>query len=228
MGSKVKCKFLSFLVTNASHISNKIDELIGIIEVNNASVTIVTESWLSDCTPASIISISRSFSVYRKDKPTPGGGIHAYVHKSMLTKRLQYLETDYKEVVSRLPRSYCCIITAGLYFPPGKSTNETRELIEYLTECLDLVLMERPSAGIVITGDFNHLNPSQICQRFCLRKVVRAPIRGSNILDQLLTNMFKLSNRVQNLPPLGRSGHQCILFTPFHQESQSKAISRGI
>ena len=193
----------------------------GIIEVSNASVIIVTESWLSDCIPASTISIGRSFSVYRKDRPTPGGGILAYVHKSMPTKRLQHLETDNKEVLwllhtpTRLPRPYSCIITAGLYFSPGKSANEAREFIE----CLDLVLMERPSAGIVITGDSNRLNPSQLCQRFCLRKVVRAPTRGSNTLDQLFTNMFKFYNRVQHLPPLGRSDHQCILFTPLHQES---------
>ena len=183
----------------------------------------MTKSWLSDCIPVSTISIGWSFSVYRKDRPIPRGGILAYIHKSMPTKRLQHLETDDKEVVwllytpTRLQRPYSCIITAGLYFPPGKSAIEAKELIEYLTECLDLVLMERPSAGIVITGDFNNLNPSQLCQRFCLRKVVRAP----NTFDQLLTNMFKLYNRVQHLPPLGRYDHQCILFATLHQKAMS-------
>ena len=38
----------------------------------------------------------------------------------------------------------------------------------YHRESLDNLLIERPSAGIIITGDFNHLNPRQLGQRFNL------------------------------------------------------------
>ena len=62
---------------------------------------------------------------------------------------------------------------------------------------LDSILKERPSAAIVVTAKFNHL--SQICQRFNLRKTVLAPTRGSNTLDQLLTNISKLYNKVLHL-----------------------------
>jgi hypothetical protein len=128
---------------------------------------------------------------------------------------------------TRMRRPYSCIITAGIYFPPSKSANEAKEFTEYITKCLDSILKERPSAAIVVTGDFNHLNPSQICQRFNLRKAVLAPTRGSNTLDQLLTNMSKPYNKVQHLP-LGRSDHQCVLFRPLNQESQSKATTRSV
>lgn len=57
---------------------------------------------------------------------------------------------------------------AALDFPPGKMCTEERELIDYITERLDNLLIERPSAGIIITGDFNHLNPRQLGQRFNL------------------------------------------------------------
>ncbi len=40
--------------------------------------------------------------------------------------------------------------------------------------------------------------------------------------------MSKLYNKVQHLPPLGRSDHQCVLFTPLNQESQSKATTRSV
>ncbi len=233
-GSKIMSKLPSFLVTNACHVTNKVDELASVIELNNADITIVTESWLSDCIPSSVVNIGKSFNIYRKDRPTPGGGILAYVHNSIPTKRLCHLETNDMEVLwlihnpTRMRRPYSCIVTAGIYFPPSKSANEAKEFTEYITKCLDSILKERPSAAIVVTGDFNHLNPSQICQRFNLRKTVLAPTRGSNTLDQLLTNMSKLYNKVQHLPPLGRSDHQCVLFTPLNQESQSKATTRSV
>jgi hypothetical protein len=58
---------------------------------------------------------------------------------------------------TRMQRPYSCIITAGIYFPLRKSANEAEELTECITKCLDSILKERPSAAIVVTGDFNHL-----------------------------------------------------------------------
>ena len=98
-GSKIMSKLPSFLVTNAYHERNKIDELASVIELNNADITIVTESWLSDCIPSSVVYIGKSFNIYRKDRPTPGGSILAYVHNSIPTKRLHHLETNNMEVL---------------------------------------------------------------------------------------------------------------------------------
>ena len=126
----------------------------------------------------------------------------------------------------RIPRPFSCIITAASYFPPGKTCTEERELIDHITECLDNLLIERPSTGIIITGDFNHLNPRQLCQRFSLRKLVKMPTRGQNILDQFLSNMGELYCEAQLLQPLGRSDHQCLLFSPLYKQRHGKAISR--
>lgn len=76
----------------------------------------------------------------------------------------------------------------------------------------------------MITGDFNHLDPRQLCQRFGLRKVVKDPTRGNNILDQVLTNMSYLYGDAQHLPPLGRSDHQCrIVYKPLNCRAEKKA-----
>ena len=103
-------------------------------------------------------------------------------------------------------RPFSCIITIALYYPEfRKNATKEKELNDHITAGLDGLLRDRPSAGIVITGDFNHLDPRQLCQRFCLRKIVKAPTRGNNILDQVLTNMSNLYGDAQHLPPLGRS-----------------------
>ena len=101
-------------------------------------------------------------------------------------------------------------------------------MIDHITERLDNLLLERPSAGIIITGDFNHLNPRQLCQRFSLRKLVKMPSCGQNILDQFLSNMGELYCEAQLLPPPCRSDHQCILFSPLNKQRHGKAISRSV
>ena len=98
---------------------------------------------------------------------------------------------------------------------------------EYLTTCLDSLLCERPSSGIVISGDFNNLNLRGICNRFNLKKSVTKPTRGCNTLDQILTNMPHLYDAVIHLPPVGRSDHQCLLMMPIEAQ-KTPATSKKI
>ena len=164
-GTRITSKVPNFLITNACHVSNKVDELHGVVEMNNATVAIVTESWLTDSVPSTAISIGQSFNVFRQDRLTPGGSVLAYVHSSIPAIRIENIRASDKEVMwllhtpPQISRPFSCIITAALYFPPGKTCTEERELIDHITERLDNLLIERPSAGIIITGDFNHLNP---------------------------------------------------------------------
>ena len=148
--------------------------------MNNATVAIVTESWLTDSVPSTAISIGQSFNVFRKDRPTPGGGVLAYVHSSIPTISPENIEGTLSllHTPPRISRPFSCIITAALYFTPGKTCTEERKLIDHINERLDNLLIERPSAGIIITGDFSHLNPRQLCQRFSLRKLVKMATRG--------------------------------------------------
>ena len=87
-------------------------------------------------------------------------------------------------------------------------------MIEYLTTCIDNVLRQRPSSGIVIGGDFNQLKLKELCNRFNLKRSVTKPTREQNTLDQILTNMLPLFDTVDHLPPIGRSDHQCLLIKP--------------
>lgn len=91
------------------------------------------------------------------------------------------------------------------YHPPEQTVERGREMIDYLTNGLDHILRDRTSSGIVTGGDFNKLNRNGLCTRFNLRKLVKSAARGTNILDQILTNMSDLFCPVQHLPPLGKS-----------------------
>ena len=146
--SKVDCVLPALLVTNACHISNKVDELLGIVDLNKVTASIVTESCLSDSIPSSAISLGTSYNIFRKDRPSPGGGVLAYTHNSLPIKRLLKLEEDDKEVLwllyspKRMLRPFSCIIIAGIYFPPGKTASDKREMIEYISNALDRALID--------------------------------------------------------------------------------------
>ena len=94
-----------------------------------------------------------------------------------------------------------------MYYPPCRTDSRSRESI-------DLFLRDHPSAGMVIAGDFNKLKLSSLCRQFDTRKAVKAPTRGRNVLDQILTNMYGSYEQVQHLPPIGRSDHQTLLLKP--------------
>ena len=106
----------------------------------------------------------RSTSVsHANDRPTPGGGILAYVNNHIPTIRLTELEVDGKEALwlllkpARIPRPYSSIVVTSVYFPPGQTAEDEREMYEYITKGLDSVLHDRPSAGIIVAGDFNKM-----------------------------------------------------------------------
>ncbi len=188
----------SLLVTNGCHILNKVDELGTVVELNNPSLVIVTESWPETSIPDSAVNIRCNLIIHRRDRPTLGGGLLAYVHQVIPTIRLHNLEEDSKEVIwlvlkpPRTPRPFSCILVVGVYYPPGQTAEAEKEMIRYLSDGLDSFLRDHPSAGLIITGDFNKMKLRTPCNRFNLGKVVNAPTRGRNVLDQILTNMYDL------------------------------------
>lgn len=227
-----KTSIPSLLLSNVCHIGNKVDELQGVAGINNASIAIVTESWLTSVTPLSSISIGE-YNIYRKDRNNrQGGGVVVYVKNYLRSKRLSEFENEDKEVLwlklfpPRLPRPLSCILVAGIYFPPDKTAEEEKDTIDYLKNCTNAVLKDNPSAGVLLPGDFNKLCHRNLCRRFKLKSLVRAPTRGNNILDQILTNMDSLFEHTLHIPPLGKSDHQCLLIKPRCQQSKLKPISR--
>ena len=145
---------------------------------------------------------------------------------------LHNLEDPNKEVMwlllkpARTPRPFSCILFVGVYHPPGKSAEQEKEMHRYLSDALDSFLCNHPSAGLIITGDFNKMKLSPLCRQFNLRKLIKSATRGRNVLDQILTNMHDLFEEVLHRPPIGRSDHQCLLLTPKIKEKVKPTTRR--
>ena len=175
----------SFFLSNVCHITNKVDELSGVVSVNDPSVVMITESWLSTNIPDSAVMIGNNYNIFRLDRRTPGGGVLAYVNTCIPVERISNLEEEGKEVLwlvlkpPRAPRPFSSITVVITYYPPGQPRERENEIIEYLSNGLDELLRKRPSSGIIIAGDFNNLKLSRLCSRFNLRKTVSAPTTGN-------------------------------------------------
>ena len=89
--------------------------------------------------PDSAVNIGCNLIIHRRDRPTLGGGLLAYVHQAIPTIRLHNLEEDNKEVIwlvlkpPRTPRPFSCILVVGVYNPPGQTAEAEKEMIRYLS-----------------------------------------------------------------------------------------------
>ena len=75
----------------------------------------------------------------------------------------------------------------SLYHPP-KPQYQTAELLDYIEAGVDAVSAAYPSATIVLAGDFNTLDDTEVATRGALLSIVDRPTRGTNMLDRVYVN----------------------------------------
>jgi NADP-dependent 3-hydroxy acid dehydrogenase YdfG len=67
-----------------------------------------------------------------------------------------------------------------VYFPPSTDENH---LINYLTNSLSRIECCIPNAGVILAGDFNRADVSQLLSQFRLSQMVKFTTRGERALD---------------------------------------------
>jgi hypothetical protein len=81
----------------------------------------------------------------------------AYVNNCLPAERMTHLEEENKEVIWLLlkpPEPLDLTVQSLLLLctTPGQSAEQAIDMNEYLSTCIDNLLRERPSSGIVIAG----------------------------------------------------------------------------
>jgi len=77
------------------------------------------------------------------------------------------------------------ILVGALYHPP-KYSYPVEEMYEFIETSLDELLCQHPDASVVLAGDFNKLNVTEISVRKGLLPLVKTPTRSGKILDMLM------------------------------------------
>ena len=207
-----KVSLPSLFLSNTRYLVNKIEDLETVIKNNDADIVCITETWLSANIADSVVDIS-DYTIVRKDRVLHkrGGGVCAFIKSSIGFTIIEELDNPLFECLwlylrpLRLPRGFSCIIICIIYHPP---LDDEAGLAKYLISSLDSVLDKNPNAGIFLVGDFNRFNFRILSNNFNLRQLVKAPTRGSETLDLILTNLFEHYSEPDILAGIGLSDHK--------------------
>ena len=190
-----KLQLPNFLSANVRSLFPKLDELDLLLQNTAADLIAISETWLHEGIDDTFLQIPK-YNFFRRDRLCGrGGGVCAFVSETIPSKRRDDLESCNYECMwvwirpFRLPRSITGIIIGIIYNPPDKSIQEQRDLVAYLVETLDVVRNTYPECGIVLLGDFNNLDISDLLSCHDLSQVVTTPTRGSAILDLVISNI---------------------------------------
>jgi hypothetical protein len=141
--------FPSILLTNANHLLNKTDELYCIVQRLMPGLICITETWLDNSVPDSLVSYS-GYTAFRRDRsPGVGGGVICYVLNSYSSQSFEVhpkfannhgFDFEIVWVMLRpniLPRPIGCIIVAVLYVPPWYNVERCNALKSYILMSID-------------------------------------------------------------------------------------------
>jgi len=205
---------------NTRSLLPKIDELELRLGTSPFGFIGITETWLNNNISDSLLSIN-GYNIYRKDREHGrGGGVCAFVAHDTPAQRKYDLEKPDFECIwiwlrpHRLPRPLSGIICCAVYNPPDSTTQQQKDLVEYLIAGLDTITAKHPDCGIVIMGDFNGLDVNDILANHNLRQIVNESTRGNNILDLIITNLDNKYKPPEITAPLGSSDHNTIEWRP--------------
>ena len=100
---------------------------------------------------------------------------------------------------------------AAIYHPPGDYSYDAKELIDYLIDSCEQILLRDPNMNIIIARDINKLNIHDLLSQQSLIQMVKTPTRCNNILDVFITNVPHYWKKVQVRKGLLRSDHNIII-----------------
>ena len=208
----------SLLLTNVMSLAPKMDEIRVFLSDRGFDICCITEIWQRPAIDDNVVNI-KNYTIIRKDRiRSQHGGACMYIRNTGKFEVLRDFEDpDSAEVLwvkifpQRLPRGYSCVVIGVLYHPPSADDNH---LINYLMHSLSRVECSIPNAGVILAGDFNRADVSQLLTQFRLSQMVKFETRGERTLDMILTNLNTFYKDADRFPPFGLSDHHSVGIFP--------------
>ena len=154
-------------MTNTQSLNNKFDEFTTVVREGDFDIISVSETWFTDEIPEQVYNISGYSMLCKNRIGRRGGGVALYVRDEMhptpvcLTTVPPEHEIVWVQLrPHRLPRTVSSIFVATVYSPPNNPDSES--LIQHISQAIDDILAKYQQAGIIILGDVNPLNLSQL------------------------------------------------------------------
>lgn len=137
---------------NAQSLNNKIDEFRLLVENSSVDVICVSETWLKETTPNSIINLN-GYQIFRADRTTRGGGVAIYIKNNIKCKFISSSSnnpsnSNQVEYIFIELTSFGKKLLLGCVYRPHRNI-PTDTFLSYLEE------LSLSYADAVIAGDFN-------------------------------------------------------------------------
>ena len=81
---------------------------------------------------------------------------------------------------------------------------------------------------ILLTGDFNRADISQLTSQFHLTQMVKFPTRGERTLDLILSNLDRFYNNPERFSPFGLSDHCTVALFPKLRVKENNSACKTI
>ncbi len=228
--------FVKLVLFNARSLVNKLFDLQHMCaNTIIPDVVAVTETWLSSSHNDALLQpYIDSYTIYRCDRDSRGGGAAIFVHDSLHSVHLCNvnavgIESVWCKVSLPLEGSTISYILGCVYRAP---TCHIAAFTDWFQSVQHNVYSIFVSAPIIIMGDFNFptINwsvPNSTCNdvydnlmlscisQLGLTQCINMPTRLANTLDLVLTNVSDRLHDVSVLPPFSNSDHELISFMIF-------------
>lgn len=142
----------SFVYANVRSIKNKILDLKHLISFEKPSVIVLTETWLNDTFPTSMLGLNH-YNVYRNDRAGRGGGVLIAISSDLESQQINtFSSSEILTVKVKINRKLLNITACYL---PQISNNQSVEL--FFKDLKSAISTEN---DVILLGDFNlpHVN----------------------------------------------------------------------
>ena len=173
----------------------------------------LTESWLN-VDKENLFSID-GFSLYtcHRGNKRKGGGVAIYAKNNLSLHKLCDMSTCHTSAIWLLLQQpeQPPIVISNIYHPPNLSKKLKSDTTNHLVSTIAKTLNKYPTAKILITGDFNDLDTSELVNIYPVNQIVNFPTRGSNRLDLVFTDIPEyISSGCIQRPPILCNDHCAI------------------
>ncbi len=207
----------SIMLLNAQKLivldGRKLTELRLLAMERKPSIIIITETWFDSSVLEESIAIV-DYSCQRCDRSSSrhGGGVCIYTRNDLSCHLLKTLTSESYSIIFALvrPKPRKLFIVIAAYLPPGMNVSQKEYIIEAIMENLTIFTNKYKTAKLLLCGDFNDVQISEIESSFHLIQIVNFATRGDNTLDKVSTNVVEYLGKAIQLPPLSTADHNVV------------------
>ena len=218
----------SLVLSNVRSLCNKCDELNVFASSIRPAIIALTETWLNQSITDEQISINSYSKPFRADRQDGrnGGGVCCFVRDDIYCKEVLNVLNPPKTIeclTLMFPNHRLILIL--VYIPPCLSSSANREIIEFLLNDIDKALDLLSESRLVLLGDFNNLQTSEIESLYSLTQIINFSTRGDSILDKIFMDA-KVNDEYRNpipCPAFGKSDHISIYVVPASEKTPESA-----